>query len=170
VILSLDPGKKEAGVALWKDGELALAWLARGNKKTAELLTWHLATAKAVYQGLVEHGYHPDSVDTFVGEKPEIYKAQFQKGEQQSVADLSLVTGAVAGLVQPRAAVVYLPKEWKRQVPKHVVTRRIIGDEKKQGRLSQEEQSRIELPAPSLRHNVYDAIGIGLKYLKRWWC
>lgn len=165
MILTLDPGKKEAGVALWEDGSLVDAWLTRAKKERAEQLTWHYATAQQVYEDITERGHRIDTISTFVGECPEVYPGKHQKGRQSDVVELALVTGAVGALVQPETITIYLPKEWKRNVPKEIVEKRV------NRRLYDEEKERIEwCKATTLWHNIYDGIGIGMKYLRRWWC
>lgn len=48
------------------------------------------------------------------------------------------------------------PREWKGTIPADVLITRV------QDRLSEKERSRVTLPAKSLRHNVWDAVGIAL--------
>jgi len=56
-----------------------------------------------------------------------------------------------------------LPKEWKGQVPKDIFLKRI------EGRLTEQESIILDSKkfSQSKRHNVVDAIGLGLYYLKR---
>jgi len=77
---------------------------------------------------------------------------------------LAYVNGAVAYMLN-RPSTGYLPREWKGQVPKRIHQPRIIKA------LTDEERAEMDKDlAPytkSLRHNALDAVGIGLKYLRR---
>jgi len=156
VIVSLDPGTKHAGIAVWEDDELTAAWLVRG--------TGWLATAQQVLLDLEDRFPACILVEfDLVMEKPQIYHQAKQKGEQASLIELALMVGAVAGMsrLHPRRVTTYQPAAWKRQIPKNVMVERV------RSRLMSEECERVVLPAKSLQHNVWDAIGIGLHHLKR---
>lgn len=102
-------------------------------------------------------------LQTLVIERPQVYKAQFLKGDPNDLVDLALMGGALSGILHGkcRATLFYLPCEWKGQVVKAAMNARI------KKRLSEDEQRRIDWPAKSLQHNVWDAIGIGLKAVGR---
>lgn len=163
MILAIDPGKRHAGCALFEDGELASAWLSKADKKKAESLgSWHAATALAVNEQAV-HRTYPDSIDAYVIERPEIYKGQSVKLSNDCV-DLAIVGGALAGLGALQLTKVHfcLPKEWKGQVEKQAMVRRI------EKRLRDGEYGRVDLPKNKARQtDVWDAIGIGLRYVGR---
>ena len=79
--------------------------------------------------------------------------------------ELQAIANFVAGSLSPTKLVHLKPAEWKGQVTKEISASRTLR------KLSDEELQIVtggilKVPA-SLRHNVYDAIGIGLSYLER---
>ena len=105
--------------------------------------------------------------DVLVIEVPQIYSLRQSKGGlkgQNDLIDLAVSAGEVIGVhrTQSTEIVIYRPREWKGQVPKEVMTRRI------KGKVDEEERARLDLPrAESKHHNVWDGVGIGLKYWGR---
>ena len=156
MLVSIDPGVKDCGVALWDDNELAAAWLARGRAWDETSLIVKETLAQRV-EGQVLRG------GIVAIERPKVYHQSKQRGDQRDIISLAIFVGSVAtrllslGL-QP---VFYEPSAWKGSVPKDVMVERI------KKKLSAEEHARVDLPSPSLRHNVWDAVGIGLYHLKR---
>jgi len=149
MIVSLDPGVKEAGVAVFDDGELTYAFLARGGdwRSTAR------NAARNVPKGIVQ---------MLVMERMQIYVPGRSKGNANDLIPVTLMAGAVAAHLEPDDVKLYLPAQWKGQLPKNVVKERLLKS------LAEEEKRRIELPkAAGKAHNVWDAIGIGMKYLRR---
>jgi hypothetical protein len=152
VLISLDPGVKVAGVAIFEDNELTRAFLARGSG-------WH-ETAEAAWQALTDS--YPASVllnaDAAV-EIPQIYESR--ETDPNDLITVALMAGAFASPVCGEITT-YLPFSWKGQVPKPIMTKRT------KNKLSFEEHARVELPsARGLQHNVWDAIGIGLHHLRK---
>lgn len=101
---------------------------------------------------------------TLVLELPQIYgKYTVSPGDPNDLLPLALLAGMVVGMVMPQKLHTYLPREWKGQTPKNVTKNRVLEI------LSVEELEKIELPKRSKtsENNVYDALGIGLKFLGR---
>lgn len=102
--------------------------------------------------------------DEVVIEKMKVYEFAKQKGAQGDIVDLAHLGGALTALA--RRSRLVEPASWKGQVPKDVVKGLV------EARLSAEELATLEAClagiAPSKRHNVYDAAGIGLWHLRRW--
>ena len=150
MIISLDPGVKKAGVAVFHDKKLTEAWLAHGKnwQDTAQNVKSHFI---ACYSA------------ELVMEKPQVYVQSKLKGDPDDLIGLALMAGCVAGMLSAGVKSVYLyfPRQWKGQVPKNIMTART------KEKLSDEERSRVDLPAKYLQHNVWDAVGIGLYHLKR---
>lgn len=93
-------------------------------------------------------------------ELPQVYQRGISRGDPNDLIQLA----ALVGTIQARfrvATTVYLPREWKGQVPKEIIEARAKGN------LSASELSKVEVPAKSLAHNVWDAVGLGLVYLTR---
>jgi len=148
MILCLDPGAKNAGCALFENGELTTAWLARGENwcETADDVM-SLMPVNAVL------------VQTVVIERMQIYKDTPVPHANDCIT-LSLMAGRGTGYFSGCNVVEYRPNTWKGGVKKHIMTKRI------QSKLSQDEINRIDMPAKSLAHNVWDAVGIGLYHTR----
>ena len=162
MILSVDPGSKGCGLALWGKGELLRAWYAKGCVEE-----W----ADAVHYRVDDAPHYgaqfclPD-VKELVIERPQVYVQWRQKGDPNDLVGIALVAGEVAGCLRARGAshvTYYLPSEWKKQLKKEVTTLRV------RAALTSAELARVEMPSAvkTLGHNVYDAVGIGLHHLKR---
>lgn len=152
-MVSVDPGVKAAGVAVFEDKELTAAWLERGKG-------W-LETAQGIYAS-IETRYPTEVVlrTEWIVEIPQVYTQDKLKGDPNDLIQLALVAGGLGTLVG--GIKTYLPRQWKGQTPKKTSNART------QEKLSREEMSRVELPrAKSLHHNVWDAIGIGLYHVRR---
>jgi hypothetical protein len=149
VILSIDPGSKNAGVAVYNlKGELAKAWLAQGKD-------W-VETASAVIDGLPVSAIR---IEVVIIERMQIYDST-PLAHANDCITLSLMAGRVTGVLSAEV-VTYYPNTWKGQVPKDIMTERI------KNKLTKAEHKRIVLPGKALQHNVYDGAGIGLYYLKK---
>lgn len=142
-----------SGVAVFAESELRGAWLTKGN-------SW-IDTAKNVIQDH-ENRYHSE-VSELAIEIPQIYTQSKLKGDPNDLLKLTLVIGAVCGMLSPSVKIsLYKPREWKGQTPKDVMIRRI------QNKITEYERERVELPsAKSYQHNVWDAVGIGLFHVRK---
>jgi hypothetical protein len=157
MLLSVDPGVNEAGVAVWEDARLTSAWLAQGGG-------W-LETARSIKARLYDS--YPLSIIEGLElaiERPQVYTQNRLKGDPNDLIDLALMAGALVGMVEIEIGgiTLYLPRQWKGQLPKDVTT------ERSQKKLSKDERAVIELPrSVGKQHNVWDAVGIGLRHLRR---
>lgn len=153
-LISIDPGLRGLGVAIWgSDLRLAKAFYVKGAPTTipAGPGAW-----RAVWEGLGVHDARYASIDLAI-EMPRVY--QIRKTPSEDLLQLCAIVGGLA--VNAARVKVYRPSEWKGQVPKKVMIQRIIG------RLELDEVRRFESPGVTLDHNVWDAVGIGLKHLGR---
>ena len=78
--------------------------------------------------------------------------------------DLAAMAGALAGMLADftSSLVAYQPHDWKGNLEKAECARRV------KQRLSPDELAAVTLPKrKALAHNVWDAVGIGLRYLNR---
>jgi hypothetical protein len=141
MILAVDPGKHAAGMA-WFDGErLIAAEYISTPSWSSQIKTFCLNELHLERQYLPKK--HPRPMD---------------------IVDLAHAAGIVRGMVEfnnPWVKVFeYQPVQWKGNVPKQIMIRRI------QACLSGDELSRV-LKIGAKDHNTYDAIGIGLFALGR---
>ena len=157
MIISIDPGVRTAGFALWDGAYLHRAGLLRSDRITIE----------PPWVTLYEESFRLTQFSPFteiVIERPQVYVRR-GKGDPNDLIALALAAGLIVGTLlveHPRAKVTeYLPATWKGQVPKKIMVERI-----KKG-LTEGEHKRVNLPtAASLAHNVWDAVGIGLYHLR----
>jgi hypothetical protein len=156
LVVALDPGTAEAGLAVFEDGELSSAWLSRSKKRH-----WVLMARQAYVDLISRYPLEALAGATLILEVPQVYRNSVGK----DLIKLAQMGGAFAAYLAHDAPITvksYLPKEWKGNVKKEIMTERI------KERLTPEEHSRIELPrAKSLHHNIYDGCGLGLKFLGR---
>lgn len=140
-LIAVDPGNM-AGVAVFKDARLV----------NVELVV------EAVQRCWVWKG--PFGLPVVV-EVPEKYEGS--RIDTARLMTLTFTAGYIASSMRPEQVFKVLPKDWKGQRPKHV-------DNKHTMRLLSDQECHIleaaRIPAGQ-RHNVVDAIGIGLWALSR---
>lgn len=140
MILCVDPGKHECGIAVFAGQRLMRAALV----KTA----WGPATPS----GVCSRAYV---------EKMQVYSRGRKKVDPDDLIEVSNAGGRVAA--NCAEVILQQPREWKGQVPKKIMHERMWGI------LSPAEAAVLKALAcpPGKRHNVYDAVCIGLKNLGR---
>lgn len=151
IVMAADPGLRGCGVAVFDDARLIWAGYARSAERTVRGPAAWQAAALAVVE------CYPLGLDVLVVEYPQIYRGMYAA----DLVEITGVVGAVVGQYEGRCQEVvgYLPRDWTMGVPKEVRHARLEKD------LSEEEWAAIE-DAGALTHNVLDAVGIGLFYLK----
>jgi hypothetical protein len=100
-------------------------------------------------------------VDQLALEFPTTYSGRSSEGNTNALFPLAAIDGALAALFPYAELMHYLPSQWKSNVDADVMIERI------KGKLTAKEHTRTKLPAKSLQHNVWDGIGVGLKFLGR---
>lgn len=143
-LASVDPGVRATGIAVFDDGVLTYAWLCRAKGRFEHL-------DEAVRWGQLQ------AFDEVVVELPQVYR---NSPGPAALIDLAFVDGYVCG-AWGCPWTTYLPKAWKGNQPKEATQRRI------KEALTPKELECINMPCASLQHNVWDAIGIGMKHLGR---
>lgn len=160
MLLTVDPGKAHAGVALFDgDGYLVRATTVK-VKKTKTALDCSLL-ANAIKQWLDADWTCVDKVRC---EKPSIWTQGGFRGNPNDILDLMATNGAIINMIGCGDAR-YVTTEWKGQVPKparkkdpYIVERRV------RKRLNHIEQT-VFGDNPSW--DTTDAVGVGLWVLKR---
>lgn len=156
MILSVDPGLQHCGVALWSsEGKLIAAWLARGNGKTRGA---NEARARGMRWRSIVRAVGEAKLEWLVIEVPQVYK--MSPGDPNDLIDIAGVAGGLVCMFDAPTHT-YLPHQWKGDAPKKAIQAWC------KKTLSRGEWSRIEAKPKGLAHNVYDAVGIGLKFLGR---
>lgn len=137
--LSIDPGTKDMGWALWEDNELQICGLARGQD-------W-VETVKSLPKF---------TVSQLIIEDQQIYRRS--PINAHSLLAVARVVGAVVSYYDFAKFILVPPAKWKGQLPKDVCNRRTLS------KLTEEELRQVKVAPcpPSLRHNLIDAVGIGL--------
>lgn len=145
-LLAVDPGTEQAGFARFEGSRLVQAELIKEKGSLKEYRAWRVAVRIG---DLLVPGA------SLVVEHPQVYARS--PGDPDDLLALSLVVGGVLAL--HKGGEIVRPREWKGQVPKNLMTARI---------LRQLEPDERELCKKiNDNHNVLDAVGIGLWKLKR---
>lgn len=163
-LLAIDPGKNALGWAFFGEaGLLYAAGVARsegsstpGGEPVAEVARHLMRQLMAVLSPL-------PPVRSLVVEKMKVYPGPQQKGDQNDLIDLSYIAGGVHALPSvwnaERVTLVH-PHVWKGQVPKGIMQGRIARS------LAELEvklvHATLQATPEGLRHNGWDAVGIGL--------
>ena len=165
-LLTLDPGTEQSGIALFKNGKLDDVEVLRvkdtqGNKEqrasymARKVILW-AEDRKALKKARI------------VIEYPRVYPkgaGKQSESDPDDILSLVLVVGhlwAEAHGINDNIVSLVRPADWKGQVPKAVMVRRIIST------LDATEQALAENKVRN-NHNAMDAVGIGLHALKRPW-
>jgi len=155
-VVSIDPGKRSCGVAVFDSlAQLVHAQLVEGT----EAKDWPRPAIWAYMAQEVHKVLAPWSAYGLVLEIPQVYGRHERSVDNNDLLDLAGVQGAMA--LGQKVHWAPTPAQWKGQLPKSITVSRVDGC------LGAGEKGRIVWPNVSLRHNVYDAIHLGLVYLER---
>ncbi len=152
ILISVDPNVKRMALAVWEHGELRETYYLRSDLKGR----------KSTFGLLEELKLAPDeiAVETMV-----IYPGREKL--KRSLLKLQFFGGFAAGVLGVEGTRIHMypasgVRSWKPPIPKEVMLPRIIA------RLTSAELARVDLPkAKSFRHDIWDAVGIGLHHLGR---
>ena len=152
MLISIDPGKHSLGWARFDDERLT----------ACGLLRWKDWASMAGGMSWMQERLGSEPSTLIVIEVPQVYRQRFWKGDPNDLIDVALVAGA-AGMIFGPGIKFIRPHEWKGGRGKNVDHPLTLS------RLSSSERVELDkLDVPkSLRHNVLDAIGIGLWKLGR---
>ncbi len=165
-LLSIDPGIRVCGASHFQDGELRVSALVRSRCKEGNGAAEAAEMAHSIATWFVEHVGETRGLDELAVEWPRMYGGRALRGDANDLIALSGVDTGLAIIFSKARIVSYAPPEWntlKRndKVELDPLVNRI------KGRLTEAELGRINLPAKSLEHNVWDSVGIGLHHLGR---
>lgn len=158
-ILSVDPGLRCVGVALFKDGVLVRAAALRGPTTGRGPAVWS-ALAQDVERWVGMQG-NPTTPGTLV---VELMKVQVKgRADPADLLELAGVTGAIVGRLSSWSAEGFEPAAWKGQVPRDIYGARVEGHLRAEGLWS-----RVEVPSRATELNdAMHAAGLGRWYLAR---
>ena len=162
--ISIDPGFRHCGVSCFQGNTLKHATLVETQSKSDVDPADQFSKMGSAVADYVESLGIGNSFDVAIE-----YPQQYQRtpSPRESVQRLVGVIGAILAALQSRTGGLsvrvtsYTPQAWKGQVPKEIMNQRVLG------RLIESELSSLPAYPKSKMHNVLDAIGIGLKHLKR---
>lgn len=167
VVLAIDPGLRGTGVALLEDGEVVAAGYAR-PPVVVGVVTGRAHQAAVAARAVAEWAAGRGVTEVVV-EWPQTYARAIRggtsKADPNDLLGLAGVGAAIAALYAGLATTSYLPAEWKGQVPKEVMHRRV----ESRLRLSELAYVRAAVEAANARGkvDVWDAVGIGLHHVGR---
>lgn len=152
VTLSVDPGVKGCGVAVWDSGILQhAAYVRRYGDTRCTSMSDTIAGFIPVWK-----------LGGLIIEMPRVYQGAKQKGDPNDLIELAAVVGAICSEFTGYPTTILYPQDWKRQIPKPEKGKEYIVETRVRKRLLDEELARIKLPrAAKLKLDVWDAIGIG---------
>lgn len=162
IVVAVDPGIAGCGVALAVEGKIHHARYVRnpagmGRSQATRCVYMARAVGETArsWVSTVPFDYcvQPQRV---VLEWPQVRAAGKGRGDPSDLLLLSGVDSAIGAELFPWDVRCVVPREWKGTIPPDVLISRV------QDRLSEEERARVALPAKSLAHNVWDAVGIAL--------
>lgn len=149
--ISIDPGKKDCGIAYFVDGRLkdcALLAPTPGTPYSVALAAsaWASRTGVKVFDLLVVEGQ-------------QVYAGP-RKQDPNDLIPLAETVGGVMARIQAARTLHPLPREWTKQVPKEVRQRRILGWIKaNQPEAFDLIDSVVDKVAKA--HNIIDAVHLG---------
>lgn len=147
-VLSIDPGLRKCGCALWfPDGTLRRAWTARAAGS---------ARGPAAWVKMVDGIKIAPDVSVLVCEQMQVYREQ--RTNADDLLELTGVLGALSWRFKGAELTGFKPAEWKGQVPKRVMRDRL------KKRLTAEELLTVD---GKCTHDTWDAIGIGAYYFRK---
>ncbi|MEI6791235.1 MAG: hypothetical protein WCK42_08650 [Myxococcaceae bacterium] len=165
-ILAIDPGLQATGWAVLSDktGTLLSCGMVRPFAQVSQ--THSIAELRSKIMKIWEErvGFSKNPVALAV-ELPQIYQQKFLKGDPNDLIPLSVMSGLFWASFNPGKCFLPRPATWKGQVPKDVMQERIISKLSTSSKRILAES--LQTVPKYLRHNVYDAVGIGLWAFKQ---
>lgn len=178
-LLSVDPGLRKSGAALWHDGELVAAKLIEPKSDDTDVALVIEAMASDMREWLrsfpLPHGhdgYGMVPIMRLVCERPRTYGGRAGRGDANDLIAVALVVGALLGRLSCPTTLP-LPEDWKGGIPKPQSKAEYLRDgypveERVRAKLSPVEAARVEWPRDwRKKMDVSDALGIGLYALGR---
>ena len=165
VKLFIDPGIRGSGASIFRGTAVYRAAYVPNPARHGNGVEEVRAMARAIQGWWYANGV--DVPEHFGCERPQIYTQSKQrvKGRATDPNDLPPLYGidcAVAALFPGTPCYAYWPRDWKGTLDGDAMIERI------KTRVSSYELSCIDLSCgPNVEHNIWDAIGIGMKHVGR---
>lgn len=179
-LLSIDPGIRGVGAALWEHGYLIAAAYVKNRAATGGGPREAAMMAHSLVEWTLSQWSNASSrtLDELVLEMPQTYGGRSAKGDTNDLLSLAAVDGAIAAVYAGAKISSYVPKEWKGSIVKpkkpdgkepYVIETR-VRDKLKPHELAQVQwPTAVKSTQEAIKHNwdVADAIGVGMKSLNR---
>lgn len=171
VTLSVDPGKRVCGCALWHGQQLLRATCVKSGDD-GEGPSTAAAMALAVFcwaRGKCLPSGELVTVDQLVLEYPQTYGGRASRGDANDLIVVAAVDGALAALYSSSAIKHYVPHDWKGSIEKPETTKEEYPIKNMvEARLLPVELAGVDW-TKNVKHSwdVADGIGVGLKALGR---
>lgn len=169
-LISIDPGIRGCGAALWRDEVLAASEYVRNTESSGagpkECSRMAIAIEHWV-MCIIKSG--SVACLTLALEWPRVYGGRASRGDANDLFPLAGVQSALSTIFQNAVVAYYLPHEWKGSVRKPKTSSETYAIKTKvEDRLAEMERSVVIWPVSTkLKMDVADALGIGLHHLKR---
>ena len=159
-IFAIDPGLEATGWAVLSEstGRLLACGVARPFARVNQTQTIADIRLKILKIWEEQVGFSKQPRILAI-EMPQIYQQKFLKGDPNDLIPLSVMGGLLWASLTPKTCYLPKPQSWKGQVPKNTMQERIFGAMDLASKKVLAEGLHI-IPK-YLRHNTYDAIGIG---------
>lgn len=177
--LTVDPGIRVAGVALFHGHDLIATNCVRGARSGSSAFECAVMAReiRAWFKTVLPPAPESDRIELLT-EWPQVYTRDKSKGDPNDLIALAGVCAAVAAVMPGAICTSYRPREWKHTIDGDVMTGRILG------KLTDQEivicTANLLKSDPGVRmgrvkaifenstaHNAVDAIGIGLHHFGR---
>lgn len=155
-LIAIDPGVRICGYAVFNNRNLSKA----GTMRTKYAV---LSDQARGLSGSARNVFSNLNLSYLVIELPVVYDKKQQKGDPNDLIKLAFVAGAIMrSLCLDHFPIVLTPtpREWKGTIKKEIHHERI------KAKCPEAEPLALKTPK-TYRHNVYDAIGLGLWALER---
>lgn len=173
LVLSIDPGIRGCGAALWLHKRLVAAAYVKSPASKGSGPREAVDCARAVAEWMAERSkeyrfFPPATVDLAV-EWPQTYGGRASRGDANDLFALSGIDSALCALLEPDNVKSYAPREWKGALQKPAsVNSPYPVEAMVLRRLDESETKAVELPTNKRLHwDVWDAVGVGLKHVGR---
>lgn len=168
-LLSVDPGTRVCGAALWSDGVLVAAAAVKNPIPTGSDFRECVEAAREVLRWARYHD--AERIDILALEKPQVYQPGGDRtvGDPNGLVPLAAIDGALAAMLGAPVKA-YWPKEWGAVGKPDRVSEPYPVERRVRDRLSSAELRALEAEWPgNVKHSydLVDAVAIGLHHLGR---
>ena len=156
MILAIDPSINSCGTAVFNEDDKKLVFyklIKSVDTSDSKDVFGYASKAKQIVLQLQHLVINKYSINKIILEVPEYWRIEgFAARESGSISKLTFICGMIYNINDDIEYTLYVPRMWKKQLPKEVVNNRL-----------RKVYTNIDIAHTD--HNVVDAIGIGHYYL-----